>query len=612
MEKFCAEIIRRATHQTLASAGFEKSSRISGDVLADVLKEYLMFLGKSAQEAATNAGRTKVNTADVLVAFEDLGINLEELREWSKTEGKVLGGYAGRKPTLLKDLLRSGLSSETEEIDLPVETKEKDKIESNGQSSRKTEHLGQKIHTKELTPKKLVSSEIKNNIKELKEVEDDMIIDIEGISEINTPLQNNSENKDSKDDENMSMSMEDNELPALSSDQTTPIDDGKVSNTNGEITKEHIEELNHNEGLSITKKRPSYIPDWLPPFPEIKPNEEEPVKEDQKVEIQEKTIESGGLTESTISIEGGTPKPIDYTINSQESIPEIQRSNSKSADSNVKNRPSKQKLKRPLAYVLLDELFEKALTSEPISGESFDASRKKRKIVEFDSLLSFEDSLFSEPEIPVMDEKDAKDLMESYGYPLRLNESPIRQKRVEITSKGNIDGNIKAPAQINDTTLSEVKLSKPLQTKSSVSRKGKERMIPEIIDFREPELPVVPLESSKASKKKELKNSKAKKSNLKVSTTKVDSPEKLSEFNRPKLKLRIKSTSTPPSESQPEVVDIINCICTPPNNTLDDGNFMVSCDSCQVWFHGICTGFGPHSVEVGTWYCKRCRDRGIL
>jgi histone H3/H4 len=102
MEKFCAEIIRRATHQTLAAAGFEKSSRISGDVLADVFKEYLMFLGKSAQEAATNAGRTKVNTTDILITFEDLGINLEELKEWTKTEGKVLGGYAGRKPTVLK------------------------------------------------------------------------------------------------------------------------------------------------------------------------------------------------------------------------------------------------------------------------------------------------------------------------------------------------------------------------------------------------------------------------------------------------------------------------------------------------------------------------------
>ncbi|CAB4469076.1 unnamed protein product [Rhizophagus irregularis] len=114
MEKFCAEIIRRATHQTLAAAGFEKSSRISGDVLADVFKEYLMFLGKSVQEAAT-------------------------MLEWTKTEGRVLGGYAGRKPTVLKELLRSGLPNEMDDIDLPiVETKEIDKIKQMARIQKKT------------------------------------------------------------------------------------------------------------------------------------------------------------------------------------------------------------------------------------------------------------------------------------------------------------------------------------------------------------------------------------------------------------------------------------------------------------------------------------------
>ncbi len=367
----------------------------------------------------------------------------------------------------------------------------------------------------------------------------------------------------------------------------------------------------HNGGVSFSKKKPSYIPDWLPPFPEINPHKEkEPVNEDQKVEVKERTKELSELTESTILTEKETPKSIDYMITSQESIPEIQGLNNKTADSNVKGKPSKQKLKRPLAYTLLDELFEKALTSESIPGElSSDAPRKKRKIVEFDNLLSFEDSLFSEPEIPVMDDKYAKDLMESYGYPLRLNESPIQ--RHKIISKVNTDGNIKAPVQIIDTTLSEVKPFKPLQIKSPVSRKGKEKMIPEIIDFRESEVPAVPVESPKAPKKKELKNNKDKKSNTKVSTTKVDNPEKSLESNRPKLKLRIKSATTPPAPDS-ESVDVINCICAPPNNTLDDGNFMVSCDNCQVWFHGTCTGFGSHSVEVGTWYCNRCRDRGVL
>jgi hypothetical protein len=291
-------------------------------------------------------------------------------------------------------------------------------------------------------------------------------------------------------------------------------------------------------------------------------------------------------------------------ITSQESISEIQGVNSMTVDSNVQVKPSKQKLKRPLAYTMLDELFEKALTSESVLGES--SFRKKRKIVEFDNLLSFEDSLFSESEIPIMDDNNTRDLVESYGYPLRLNETPIQKhKSIGLASKINTDINIKAPVQIIDTTLPEVKPSKQLQIKPSVSRKGKEKMIPETIDIQEPEPST---ESSKAAKKKEPRNVKAKKSVYKGTPTKANSPEKSSESNRPKLTLRIKSATTP---SDPEPSEIVNCICAPPNNTLDDGKFMVSCDNCQEWFHGVCTGFGPHRVEVGTWFCPRCRDRGV-
>ncbi|CAB4469091.1 unnamed protein product [Rhizophagus irregularis] len=139
------------------------------------------------------------------------------------------------------------------------------------------------------------------------------------------------------------------------------------------------------------------------------------------------------------------------------------------------------------------------------------------------------------------------------------------------------------PVQIIDTILPEVKPSKPLQIKSPVSHKGKEKMIPEIIDFQEPEPST---ESPKAPKKKEQRILKLKNQHTK---------EQL-------------QTTTP---SDPEPSEVINCICEPPNNTLDDGKFMVSCDNCQEWFHGVCTGFGPHRVEVGTWFCPRCRDRGI-
>lgn len=102
MDKFCAEYLRRSVHQALTSAGFEKSSRVAGEVFADVLKDYLLCLGKSAHERATNSGRIKTTSTDVLAAFEELGINVEELKEWSQNEGKILGKFLGPQPYLLK------------------------------------------------------------------------------------------------------------------------------------------------------------------------------------------------------------------------------------------------------------------------------------------------------------------------------------------------------------------------------------------------------------------------------------------------------------------------------------------------------------------------------
>lgn len=57
-----------------------------------------------------------------------------------------------------------------------------------------------------------------------------------------------------------------------------------------------------------------------------------------------------------------------------------------------------------------------------------------------------------------------------------------------------------------------------------------------------------------------------------------------------------------PVESLPlkatPLVDIIKCICTEPN--LDNGKFMISCDSCQVWYHGSCVGI---EEQVFSWKC---------
>ncbi|KAF9284073.1 hypothetical protein BGZ68_004923 [Mortierella alpina] len=56
-----------------------------------------------------------------------------------------------------------------------------------------------------------------------------------------------------------------------------------------------------------------------------------------------------------------------------------------------------------------------------------------------------------------------------------------------------------------------------------------------------------------------------------------------------------------------EAVEVINCICA--NPTLDDGLFMIACDSCEEWFHGRCVGIREGDA-VTTWFCQRCTAKG--
>ncbi|KAH0703576.1 hypothetical protein KY285_017854 [Solanum tuberosum] len=51
----------------------------------------------------------------------------------------------------------------------------------------------------------------------------------------------------------------------------------------------------------------------------------------------------------------------------------------------------------------------------------------------------------------------------------------------------------------------------------------------------------------------------------------------------------------------------VNCICGARD---DDGERMVNCDACQVWFHTMCTGIDDHEEEVipEIFLCESCRN----
>lgn len=40
----------------------------------------------------------------------------------------------------------------------------------------------------------------------------------------------------------------------------------------------------------------------------------------------------------------------------------------------------------------------------------------------------------------------------------------------------------------------------------------------------------------------------------------------------------------------------------------DAGEFMVQCETCQVWQHGLCMGFDSEDqLHDGDYYCEQCR-----
>ncbi|KAI0243486.1 transcription initiation factor TFIID subunit 3 [Massospora cicadina] len=41
----------------------------------------------------------------------------------------------------------------------------------------------------------------------------------------------------------------------------------------------------------------------------------------------------------------------------------------------------------------------------------------------------------------------------------------------------------------------------------------------------------------------------------------------------------------------------------------DLGTMMVSCDSCEQWFHGLCVGILSKEELPSPWYCERCLHR---
>ncbi|KAJ7594115.1 hypothetical protein C8J56DRAFT_926008 [Mycena floridula] len=98
------KLLEAATHRTLHAHNFSRASTQASLVLTDLLSRYLTLLTSTCTKYAEHAGRTRLTPGDVVSSLEELGVSVDELGEYCRTEGSELGRYAIRSFRRVEDM----------------------------------------------------------------------------------------------------------------------------------------------------------------------------------------------------------------------------------------------------------------------------------------------------------------------------------------------------------------------------------------------------------------------------------------------------------------------------------------------------------------------------
>ncbi|KAG8690771.1 hypothetical protein FRC08_010424 [Ceratobasidium sp. 394] len=93
MESTAYAHLHRATLRTLHTHSFSSSSSIAAHTLTSLFASYLDLLASSAAARANNSGRSGVGWGDVLGAMDEMGVGVDEMMGWCRSEA----GEVGRK-----------------------------------------------------------------------------------------------------------------------------------------------------------------------------------------------------------------------------------------------------------------------------------------------------------------------------------------------------------------------------------------------------------------------------------------------------------------------------------------------------------------------------------
>merc|ERR1712166_1589895 len=88
-DTYCRGILRVMVGQVLEKLEFDSVSAASRDTLTDILQAYIEELGHVSHNASELANRTEANAHDVLVAFDDCNLSLQDLRAYCDESDEI-------------------------------------------------------------------------------------------------------------------------------------------------------------------------------------------------------------------------------------------------------------------------------------------------------------------------------------------------------------------------------------------------------------------------------------------------------------------------------------------------------------------------------------------
>lgn len=94
MDVGAKKILETVTVETLHAHHFSRASTQATLVLTDLLARYLTVLSSTCAEYAEHAGRLRITPQDAFNALDELGLGVDELREYCATEAREISRYA--------------------------------------------------------------------------------------------------------------------------------------------------------------------------------------------------------------------------------------------------------------------------------------------------------------------------------------------------------------------------------------------------------------------------------------------------------------------------------------------------------------------------------------